>query len=104
MPFTRHIPNRKPQPKMSAGFDVLVQAEKMIQIAILLPSAAFIGWLAGAWADSQFHQSWISIAGIVLGGVSGLYYVIKLVMKTGNEPNGDVIEDEKGKGKPGPKS
>ena len=28
----------------------------MVQIAILLPSSAFIGWLIGAWLDSRLHQ------------------------------------------------
>jgi len=40
-----------------------------MQIAILLPSAAFIGWLLGAWADRAWHQSWLGIAGIVFGGI-----------------------------------
>ncbi len=34
-----------------------MQAEKLIQIAMMLPSAAFIGWLIGAWADGRLHQS-----------------------------------------------
>ena len=91
MPFTRPIPDRKPptksssgRPRSSSGIDTLVQAEKLMQIAILLPSAAFIGWLAGAWLDRHFHQSWIGIAGIVFGGISGLVYVVRLVIATGN--------------------
>jgi F0F1-type ATP synthase assembly protein I len=90
MPFTRPIPDPKPQaksssgrPKSSSGIDTLVQAEKLMQIAILLPSAAFIGWLLGAWLDSRLHQSWIGIAGIVFGGISGLVYVVRLVIATG---------------------
>ena len=80
MPFNRPIPDSKPRSKTSSGIETLVQAEKLMQIAILLPSAAFIGWLAGAWLDSRLHQSWIGIAGIVFGGISGLVYVIRLVM------------------------
>ena len=71
MPFNRPIPDPAPRRKNSAGLDTLVQAEKLMQIAILLPSAAFIGWLLGAWADKVFHQSWIAVAGIVFGGISG---------------------------------
>jgi hypothetical protein len=82
MPFNRPIPETKPRPKNSTGIETLVQAEKLMQIAILLPSAAFIGWLGGAWADSHFHQHWIGIAGIVVGGISGLVYVIRLAMTT----------------------
>ena len=49
MPFNRPIPDRTPQPKSSGGFQAMVHAEKLTQIAVLLPSAAFIGWLLGAW-------------------------------------------------------
>jgi hypothetical protein len=83
MPFNRPIPDRNPPTKGSAGVHTLIQAEKLMQIAILLPSAAFIGWLAGAWLDSKLHQSWIALAGIVFGGISGLVYVVRLVIATG---------------------
>jgi hypothetical protein len=88
MPFNNPIPdrNREPAPrKTSSGIDTLVQAEKLMQIAILLPSAAFIGWLFGAWADKGLHQTWISLAGLIFGGISGLVYVIRLVISTGND-------------------
>ena len=85
MPFNRPIPDSKPRSKTSSGIETLVQAEKLMQIAILLPSAAFIGWLAGAWLDSRLHQSWIGIAEIVFGGISGLVYVIRLVMASGGD-------------------
>jgi hypothetical protein len=82
MPFNRPIPDDQPHRKPSAGLEGLVQAEKLMQIALLLPSSAFIGWLAGAWADRHFHQSWIGIAGCVFGGISGLVYVVRLVITT----------------------
>ena len=88
MPFNRPIPEAKPRSKSSTGLSALVEAEKLMQIALLLPSAAFIGWLAGAWADSVLHQSWISLAGIVFGGVSGLVYVVRLVMTSGGPGGG----------------
>ena len=101
MPFNRPIPDRTPQPKSSGGFQALVQAEKLTQIAVLLPSAAFIGWLLGAWLDSKLHTGWISLAGIVFGGVSGLVYVIRLAITTMNESgNGNGT----GKGSPDIKS
>jgi ATP synthase protein I len=87
MPWHNPIPeDRKPRrDKDSGGLATLVQAEKMMQIAILLPSAAFVGWLLGAWADRSFHQQWIGIAGIVVGGISGLVYVIRLVLSAGKD-------------------
>lgn len=89
MAFNRPIPesNRRPEPrKDTGGLATLVQAEKLMQIAILLPSAAFIGWLLGAWADKGFHQQWIGLAGMVFGGISGLVYVVRLVMASGDSP------------------
>ncbi len=83
MPFNNPIPEHRRPRKDSGGLATLVQAEKLMQIAILLPSAAFIGWLGGAWLDKHLHQSWIGILGIVLGGISGLVYVVRLVLHTG---------------------
>lgn len=80
MPFNRPIPDRSSRPDRSEGLGALVEAEKMIQIAILLPSAAFIGWLAGAWLDRRLHQSWIAFVGILFGGISGLIYVVRLAL------------------------
>ena len=82
MAYNRPIPDHEPRRKSSAGLETLVQAEKLMQIAILLPSAAFIGWLFGAWADKAFHQSWIGLAGMIFGGISGIVYVVRLVLST----------------------
>jgi ATP synthase protein I len=86
MPFNRPIPESKPRPRFGSGLASLVQAEKMMQIAILLPSSAFIGWLIGAWLDKTLHQSWMSLAGILLGGISGLVYVVRLVIAVKSNP------------------
>jgi ATP synthase protein I len=83
MPYNRPIPDPPPRRKSSSGLETLVQAEKLMQIAILLPSAAFIGWLLGAWADKAWHQSWIGLAGMIFGGISGIVYVVRLVLSTG---------------------
>jgi ATP synthase protein I len=88
MPYNRPIPDPQPRRKHSSGLDTLVQAEKLMQIAILLPSAAFIGWLLGAWADRTWHLSWVGLAGMVFGGVSGLVYVVRLVMASSGKGTG----------------
>jgi ATP synthase protein I len=82
MPYHRPISDPKHATKTSEGVDAIVQAEKMIQIAILLPCSAFIGWLAGAWLDKRLHQSWIAFAGILFGGFAGLFYVVRLALVT----------------------
>ena len=80
MPFHRPIPEREPRQKMSVGLQSLVEAEKLMQIAILLPASAFIGWLIGAWLDSHFHQTWLGTAGIIFGGIAGIVHVVRLAM------------------------
>lgn len=80
MPYHRPIPEREPRKKMSVGLQSLVEAEKLMQIAILLPASAFIGWLIGAWLDSRFHQSWIGTAGIIFGGIAGIVHVVRIAM------------------------
>jgi len=101
MPFNRPIPEARPRTKPASALASLVEAEKMMQIAILLPAAAFIGWLAGAWLDSRLHQSWIGLAGIIFGGVSGLVYVIRLAMAAErNSRPGSNIQNGTGKGSP----
>jgi uncharacterized membrane protein YfcA len=89
MPFHNPIPDPKPRGKASGFVESLVQAEKMIQVALVLPCAAFIGWLAGAWLDHRLHQRWISLLGIFFGGVSGLIYVVRLAVDAAKRPDGD---------------
>ena len=78
----------------SGIFDAWVQAEKMIQIALMLPSAAFIGWVIGYGLDRWLHQTWIAMIGIVVGILAGLVGAIRMAMvyaadpKTGGK-NGD---------------
>jgi ATP synthase protein I len=55
----------------------LVKAESMIQLAIALPAGCVIGWLVGSWLDRHFHQSWISIVGILLGALAGFIQIFR---------------------------
>jgi ATP synthase protein I len=98
MPFHRPIPDAKPNGKSSGIVSAIVEAEKLIQIALVLPCAAFIGWLAGAWLDHRLHQSWISLVGIVFGGASGLVYVVRLALAVGKGVDGGGTGAAPGKG------
>jgi len=96
MPFHRPIPESPRRGKASSLVDAIAQAEKLIQVALVLPCAAFIGWLGGAWLDHRLHQSWISLVGIVFGGVSGLVYVVRLALMTDRQlPDGNGDNDSK---------
>jgi ATP synthase protein I len=101
MPFNRPIPDPRPHKKMSGGLESLVEAEKLMQIAILLPASAFIGWLIGAWLDSHFHQTWIGVVGLIFGGIAGIVHVVRLAMATaGNSGSEDSGENDGAKGNP----
>lgn len=80
MPYNRPIPDPSPRKKGSAIVDSMVQAEKMIQIALLLPCAGFIGWLAGAGLDRLFRQKWITATGVVFGILAGLVGAVRLTI------------------------
>jgi hypothetical protein len=88
MPFHRPIPDSQKQPsKGPSGIKSLVEAEKLMQIAVLLPLSAFLGWLLGAWLGHLLNQSWLPLAGILFGGFLGLFYVVRLGMSnTGSKP------------------
>jgi F0F1-type ATP synthase assembly protein I len=81
--FNRPIPESNAPRRPGGRYSSLVEAEKMVQIAILLPASTVIGWLFGAWLDERFHQAWMGLAGLLFGGFSGLYYVIRLVTTAG---------------------
>jgi ATP synthase protein I len=90
----QHRPARSTNPLAS-----LVEAEKMMQVAILLPSSAFVGWIFGALLDKYLHQTWISLVGILFGGISGIVYVVRMVTAQTPKPGNENVaaDDEKGR-------
>lgn len=98
MPSDRPNPESEPPKKTSGGLTAYIEAEKLMQIAILLPAAAFIGWLAGAWLDSRLHQGWIAVFGVAFGGISGLVGVVRMAMAAERNSRPDS-DDQNGTGK-----
>jgi len=82
MPYHNPIPDAKRRGKDSSlGGGIIgawIQAEKMIQIAMMLPCAGFIGWLAGYGLDRWLHQTWIGMAGAVFGIIAGLVAAVRM--------------------------
>ena len=92
------LPPQQAKGGLAAGPGILgawVQAEKMIQIALMLPSAGFIGWLIGAWFDHLLNQTWIAMIGIVVGILSGLIGAIRMAMVYSADPK---LENKDGDG------
>ena len=80
VPEHRSNPQKNAQPGSTSLLGAWVQAEKMMQIALMLPCAAFIGWAAGVGLDHLFHQTWIAMAGVVFGIIAGLIGAIRMAM------------------------
>lgn len=78
-------PPVRPGGKRDGGMDSLLRAEKLTQIAFILPVAVFVGWLLGAALDKWLHQGWIYIAGILFGAAAGFLQIFRLVAASGKD-------------------
>lgn len=79
------------QDRKTTGREVtqsLVKADKMLQMAFMLPAAVFVGWLIGAGLDRWLHQHWIYLAGIFLGIGAGFVQVFQLMRELEGEIDG----------------
>jgi hypothetical protein len=47
MAFNRFNPSSKSRTGLSSGISGLIEAEKLMQIAFVMPAAVLVGWLAG---------------------------------------------------------
>ncbi len=103
VPYQRPIPERQrrgrtasaQRPEGGMGASMLtawIQAEKMVQIAMMLPSAGFIGWLAGYGLDRWLDKTWIATAGAVFGIIAGLVGAIRMAMMYANDPAMDKLD------------
>jgi ATP synthase protein I len=58
-----------------------VQAARYTHLALLLPASVVVGWLLGSALDRWLHTTWLYLAGILLGIVTGFIELIRTVMK-----------------------
>jgi ATP synthase protein I len=58
----------------------VVQVERLIQLALMLPAATVIGWLIGVGLDRWLHQHWIYIVGLLLGAAAGFVQIFRVVL------------------------
>jgi F0F1-type ATP synthase assembly protein I len=91
MPFHRPIPDSKPSdgasPKTPGRLNGLVQAEKVMQIAFVLPCAMVIGWGAGWGVDHLLHSHWAVAVGLILGIIAGMITAIRMAVAAMNPPS-----------------
>ncbi|MGC1299395.1 MAG: AtpZ/AtpI family protein, partial [Alloacidobacterium sp.] len=63
----------------------LLRAEKLTQIAFVLPVSVFVGWILGVGLDKWLHQHWIYLVGIIFGAVAGFIQIFRLISTTGKD-------------------
>jgi len=85
MPFNNPPPDQGPQRKGSGGLASLVQAERLMQIALILPCAFLIGWGGGWWVDNHFHTHWATLTGLVLGIAAGMVSAVRMALSAGKK-------------------
>ena len=83
MPYLPTDPDRKPE---GSALKSLVQAERLVQIALVLPMAVLIGWFLGSFLDRWLHQTWIYIVGIIIGMIAGMLEAVRMAMAAGKNP------------------
>jgi ATP synthase protein I len=67
------------------GMNTFVQAERLLQIAFVLPAAVLIGWAGGALLDKWLHIHWIYIVGLLFGAAAGLFEAVRQAMQAGGK-------------------
>ncbi len=98
-------PNEKDRDGLSSGFKSLVEAERLMQVAFVLPSALVICWFLGWWLASHTHQKWLETAGIIFGCIVGLVYVVQMAFAVEKRTRTDDESPSKqGKERPDSKS
>jgi len=81
-PMPQDPPTRQPsRPGRNPLVDGVVRAERLFQIALILPVSVVVGWLLGVGLDKWLHQHWISMVGLLLGAVAGFIEVFRVVQK-----------------------
>jgi ATP synthase protein I len=74
------LPPKKPDEKPDdGGMASLLRAEKLTQIAFVLPVSVFVGWILGVGLDKWLHQHWIYLVGIIFGAVAGFVQIFRLI-------------------------
>lgn len=74
-------PTQSDGPKRSENMKLLIKAEKLTQIAFVMPAAVLIGWGIGTLLDKWLHTGWIYIAGLIVGAAAGLFEAVRQALR-----------------------
>ena len=77
--WTRIVTHEEPRSGKRKKGGVYAQAARYSSIIFLLPSCLLVGYLIGRFLDRRLESDpWISVAGLLLGGVAGLVRVVRM--------------------------
>ena len=76
-------PGKPKQSRNQGSMQALVKAEKLTQLAFVLPVSALVGWVLGGLLDKATHQHWFFLVGLVLGVVAGFIQLFRMVSSPG---------------------
>ncbi len=63
----------------------LVTIVRYSEIGFILPAAVLLGYLLGTGLDYWLHTTWIVVAGVMFGVISGFVSMIRMAMRTEDE-------------------
>lgn len=82
MPEHKPNPNAPSRaPRRTEAMETVLKAERLTQIAFVLPAAVLIGWGLGALLDRWLHQNWIYILGLVFGAIAGMVEAVRQALR-----------------------
>ena len=67
-------PEKPPQSEKKSW----VEAEKYIQLGVMLPLAVVVGYFAGNFLDGKFHTTWMKLAGLLVGIAAGFVQLVRV--------------------------
>lgn len=59
-----------------------VTVARYSEIGFIIPTAIAVGYIGGALLDHWLHTSWISVAGLIFGVISGFVQMVRMAMGT----------------------
>lgn len=73
---------QKPQPSEKKSW---VEAEKLVQLGVMLPLALIVGYFLGSFLDDKFHTTWMKVVGLFLGIIAGFVQLVRVAGSEGKK-------------------
>jgi F0F1-type ATP synthase assembly protein I len=64
----------------------LVTVLRYSEIGFIIPAAILLGYLVGKGLEYWLHKPWLVVAGVIVGVVAGFVSMIRVALKSENEP------------------